>query len=161
MGGSPKSRARWSHHIDKASFLALYRKARNQAFSASNICNGFSSTGLIPLDAQKILEKLSIRIDSNTPPTSLHTSHQSSWTSKTPRRTAEVQKQLDLIKNLANHQPESPSRHSALDELGKAYEKSMHEALMLQQQVSGLYNANKRQKRKPEKPRSYIATGGV
>lgn len=58
------------NHIDKSSFLQLYGQAHSQALSVNNICNGFKATGLIPLDAQTVLQKLNIHVNSTTPPTS-------------------------------------------------------------------------------------------
>jgi hypothetical protein len=69
------------NHIDKAEFLPIFKQARIEALSKSNIRSGFSATGLLPLDPSQVLSKLQIR--QNTP---LYTVLATStyWHPKTP-----------------------------------------------------------------------------
>jgi hypothetical protein len=57
------------HHINKENFLDLYRKSR-KALSSKNICSGFIASGLVPLDPQRVLDKLTIK--NITPPTTAY-----------------------------------------------------------------------------------------
>lgn len=133
-----------------------FQQARDKALSDENIRSGFYATGLVPFNPQQVLQKLNIPTEQNT----LSNSHDASpWVAKPPKTTFEFQKQMDLVKNLVGSQ--TPSKQAAINQLGKACELAMHEALMLQQQITGLQEAAKRQKRKRDEPRSYIATGGV
>lgn len=50
--------------IDKHDFLPIYPFARNATFKASNIQNSFRGAGLVPLDANHVLEKLNICVES-------------------------------------------------------------------------------------------------
>jgi hypothetical protein len=53
--------------IDKEDFLEIIADARIGAFKTSTIQNSFSATGLAPFDANKVLEKLNVRLDSLPP----------------------------------------------------------------------------------------------
>lgn len=135
----------------------LYQSSR-KALSAANICNGFAATGLVPFNSQQVLEKLDIQTKKTTPPSSSH----GPWTAKTPRSTAtaEVQKQMQHIKELINRHSQTPP-NQAINQLAKACEYTMHEVLILRQQLNGLHTANQHKKRKREVPRSFIATEGI
>ena len=50
--------------IDKDDFLQIYPFARNATFKASNIQNSFRGAGLVPLDANHVLEKLNTCVES-------------------------------------------------------------------------------------------------
>lgn len=53
--------------IDKEDFLELVADARMGALKASTIQNSFLATGLAPFDANKVLEKLNVHLDSLPP----------------------------------------------------------------------------------------------
>jgi hypothetical protein len=93
------------HHINKQNFLNLYRESR-KAISPKNICSGFEASGLILLNPQRVLDKLTIK--NITPLTTAHGPSDGSWVVKTPLTTTEVQKQIELIKQLINCNSESP-----------------------------------------------------
>lgn len=145
------------HHINKENFLTLYREAQ-KALSSKNIHSGFKASGLVPLNCQQVLDKLTIK--HITPPSTAHRPSDQEWTAKTPYTTAKVQKQMHLIKQLINHNSESPL-NKAIRQLAKSAECTMHKVLLLDQEIKGLHAANKKQKRKRTTPRSFIATGGV
>jgi hypothetical protein len=50
--------------IDKDDFIQLYPIARESAFKAQTIQNSFKGTGLVPLDAIYVLDKLNIQLES-------------------------------------------------------------------------------------------------
>jgi hypothetical protein len=145
------------HHIDKENFLDLYKGSR-KALSSKNIRSGFEASGLVPLNPQRVLDKLTIK--NITPPNTAHGPPEGEWIAKTPYTSTEVQKQMELIKQLVNRNSQSPPTE-AIRQLAKAAETTMHEVILLRHQVIELRAANKRQKQKRAAPRSYIATGGV
>jgi hypothetical protein len=144
------------NHIDKRTFLSAYQYTRIRALSSVNIRSGFTATGLVPYNPQYVLDSLNIQFKQITPPSSSH----GLWTTKTPHSTAEVQKQMQHIKGLMNRHSQSPP-NQAISQLAKACETTMHEVIILRQQVQELRTANQHQKRKREAVRSYIATGGT
>jgi hypothetical protein len=148
---------RGTYHIDKENFIDLYKEAR-KALLSKNICSGFGATGLVPLKPQRVLDKLTIK--HITPPTTAHGPPDGVWVAKAPLTTAEVQKQMELIKQLINHNSQSPP-NEAIHQLAKAAESTMHKVLLLDQEVKELHTEKERQKRKRTAPRSYIASRGV
>jgi hypothetical protein len=57
------------HHINKENFLNLYKESR-KALLSKNICSGFEASSLVPLNPQRVLDKLTIK--NITPPTTAH-----------------------------------------------------------------------------------------
>jgi len=67
---------------------------------------------------------------------------------------------MQLIKKLIDHHSQSPP-NQAIGQLAKICKSTMHEVLMLQQQIEELCAANQHQKQKREAPRFFIASGGI
>jgi hypothetical protein len=86
-----------------------------------------------------VLDKLTIK--HITPPLTAHGPSDQEWTAKTPYITAEVQKQMHLIKQLINRNSESPL-NEAIRQLAKSAEYTMHKVLLLDQEVKELRAAN-------------------
>jgi hypothetical protein len=146
------------HHINKENFLNLYRESR-KALSSKNIYSSFTASGLVPLDPQRVLDKLIIK--NITPPTTAHgPPTDAKWIAKTPYTTTKVQRQIELIKQLIKYNSQSPPT-KAIHQLAKAAKSTMHKVLLLDQEIKGLHTANKKQKQKHITPRSYIITRGV
>jgi len=91
----------------------------------------------VPFNPQHVLDILDIQAKKITPPSS-----HGLWTAKTPHSTAEVQKQMQLIKEFIDWHSQSPP-NQAIGQLAKACKSTMHEVLMLQQQMKELQAANK------------------
>jgi hypothetical protein len=130
------------HHIDKENFLDLYKESR-KALSSKNIRSGFEASGLVPLNPQRVLDKLTIK--NITPPTTAHGpgSIEGEWITKTPYTAAEVQKQMQHIKQLIQRNSESPP-NEALRQLAKAAESTMHEVILLRHQMAELRAVNEK-----------------
>jgi hypothetical protein len=82
------------NHIDKYDFLENYQHARLEAFQKPSIIqNSFVSSGLVPVDAERVLSKLNISIRTPSPLNSRPGSRSSQSTPKTPRTVVQLQKQ--------------------------------------------------------------------
>jgi hypothetical protein len=46
------------NYIDKYEFIPLYQQARTEALNERNIKSGFSATGLVPYDLERVLSVL-------------------------------------------------------------------------------------------------------
>jgi hypothetical protein len=46
------------NYIDKADFLSAYVVARNESMTTNTVRSGFSATGLIPFNPERVLLKL-------------------------------------------------------------------------------------------------------
>jgi hypothetical protein len=59
------------NHIDKADFLIAYSRARTESITPAITRNGFTATGLVPFNPDRVLLKLNIQICTPTPPLAL------------------------------------------------------------------------------------------
>ncbi len=55
------------NYIDKADFLTVYNKARTESITPAIARSGFTATGLVPFDPDRVLLKLNIQIRTPTP----------------------------------------------------------------------------------------------
>ncbi len=89
------------NHIDKYDFLENYQHARLEAFQQLAIIqNSFAASGLVPVDAERVLSKLNISLRTPTPASSRLSSRSSQFTPKTPRTVIQLQKQASMLKDL-------------------------------------------------------------
>ena len=139
--------------IDKEDFLELIADARMGAFRTSVIQNSFLATGLAPFDANKVLEKLNVHLDSLPPLEILSQRPLSSgsdsdpntlWTlSKFTKSQSRIKKSLDSSSSFLT----SPTKR----EIEKTYKmtiKVVHHHLFLQHRCTQLEATNKKQTKK-------------
>jgi hypothetical protein len=135
------------NHIDKYDFLENYQHARLEAFqSVTTIKNSFAASGLVPVDAERVLSKLNISLRTPTPPSSRPSSRSSQFTPKTPRTIVQLQKQSSMLKDLLHRRSNSPPSpiKSMLDQIIKGHCLSLHNTALLAQEVSNLRMANEK-----------------
>ncbi|EEA24638.1 pogo transposable element, putative [Talaromyces marneffei ATCC 18224] len=122
------------HHVDKIDFLAMLLSVRLQTYSIQNIKSGFSHTGIVPYDPQKVISQLHLMVQEASPVQSRpNTSNSHSWSSKTPYNPCTVGRQGKAIKkllNMTNLGSNTPTSQ-ALDQLLKGALITMHNAAML------------------------------
>jgi hypothetical protein len=58
------------HYINKLDFLPALKQAQIEAFKMPIIKSSFAAAGLVPLDLERVISKLNIRIRTPTPPPS-------------------------------------------------------------------------------------------
>jgi hypothetical protein len=80
-------------YIDKLGFLPAFRDATFETFTEANIKSSFRGAGLVPLDAQAVLDNLDVRLQTLPGPPAEATL----WQSKTPSNTLEFGSQCKLI----------------------------------------------------------------
>lgn len=109
-----------------------------------------------------MLEGLSI-YSTPTPPGSSHSKSSSSWTAETPKTAKDLQKQATFIQQLWRQRTRSPPSPitRAVNQVVKGCQIAMGNALLLEQEVKQLRDANTHQKRKRESRRAYIASGDI
>jgi hypothetical protein len=142
-------------HIDKFDSLEDYQRARLEAFQSANptIQNSFAASGLVPLDAERLLHKLNISLRNPSPPSSRPRSSSSQFTPKTPKTVTQLFKQASLLKTLLDrrsHSPPSPIK-TVVDQIIKGSYLSLHGAALLTQENANLRAANEKivKKRNP------------
>jgi hypothetical protein len=150
------------NHIDKPDFLQAYYETRKEALIMSHIQSGFSATGLVPYNPDRVLEKLHVTLRTPTPPV-IPPQTSSPWIPETPHNIRGLERQTKTIKEYIRRRIQSlPSPTDiALDQLVKGCQMAMHSAILLTEENRYLRSENERQKKKKVKRKSYIATGGV
>jgi hypothetical protein len=135
------------NHIDKSDFLENYQHARLEAFQSANIIqNSFAASGLVPVDAERVLNKLNISLRTPTPPSSRPSSRSSQFTPKTPRTAIQLHKQASMLKDLLHRRSNSPPSpiKTMLDQIIKGSYLSLHGAALLAQDNANLRMANEK-----------------
>jgi hypothetical protein len=129
---------RGSNHIDKFYFLDDYQRARLEAFQQPAIIqNSFAASGLVPVDAERVISKLNIFLRTPTPASSRPSSRFSQVTPKTPRTVIQLQKQASILKDLLkqrSNSPLSPSK-TMLDQITKGHYLILHNNALLAEET--------------------------
>jgi hypothetical protein len=135
------------NHIDKCDFLENYQHARLEAFQKPSIIqNSFAASGLVPVDAERVLSKLNISLRTPSPPSSRPSSRSSQFTPKTPRTVVQLQKQALLLKDLLHRRLNTPPSpiNSVVNQIIKGAYLSLHSAALLTQDNANLRAANEK-----------------
>ncbi|KAL1960666.1 hypothetical protein VTO42DRAFT_7245 [Malbranchea cinnamomea] len=144
------------NHIDKEDFLYLYPPARAQAFSQANICSRFASTGLRPVNAERVLSKITFQLHTPTPlPVA---SPLSSPSLQTPQNPRQLQHHLQTLQKSLRKRDISSSPVCHIDRLERAAQVSMATNLLPQQEIKLLQAENERQTRKRARTRAILGT---
>jgi hypothetical protein len=135
------------NYIDKFDFLDDYQRARLEAFQQPAIIqNSFAASGLVPVNAERVLSKLNISLQTPIPPSSRPSSRSSQFTPKTPRTVIQLQKQASILKDLLkqrSNSPPSPSK-TMLDQIIKGHCVVLYNAALLAQENANLRTVNEK-----------------
>jgi hypothetical protein len=110
-------------NVDKADFLEGLKDAIPEAVTPENVRSGFAAAGLVPLDPQRVLEKLSIR--PSTPEDAISSGRSSApWTPKTPRTAKDLKRHLRYVRErVFEHPNSSPTKaNEGFDHLERGVE---------------------------------------
>ncbi|GMG14126.1 unnamed protein product [Aspergillus oryzae] len=140
------------NHIDKLDFLEAFPQARAQIYTTSNICSGFSATGLIPFNPERVLSQLNIQLEA-TPPGSRPSSRSTNSVPKTPHNLKQLQKQETTLKKLLRARTKSPDSPTkiVIQQLFKGYERVLNEATIAKQEARELRAAHERMLKKKKR----------
>jgi hypothetical protein len=146
------------NHIDKFDFLEDYQRARQEAYQSTTIRNSFAASGLVPINAERVLSKLNISLRTPTPPDSRPSSRSSQFTPKTPRTVVQLQKQASMLKDLLHRRSNSPPSpiKTMLDQIIKGGYLSLHGAALLAQDNANLRAANEKIVKKRNRSTKHI-----
>jgi len=151
------------NHIDKFDFLDNYQHARLEIFQKPFIIqNSFKATGLVPLDAEKVLSKLNISLRTSTPPNSRPSSRSSQFTPQTPKTIIQLQKQASMLKDLLkqrSNSPPSPSK-TMLDQIIKGHCIALYNTALLAEENTALRTANEKKRQKCNRSKRQIPCDG-
>ena len=142
-------------HIDKMGFLPAFRDAFLETFTKDNVLGSFRGAGLIPLDAQVVLDKLDTR--PQTPPGP--PPEQTPWQSKTPSNTLEFGLQSKLVSSKLESSP--CSAKDGFQQLVKGAELLLHQNTHMAARIKELEELNDTLTRRKSRKRKRIQSGGV
>lgn len=148
-------------HVDKLEFLSNYPEARSDAFTFETIQNSFKAAGLVPHCPTEVLDKLTIRISTPTPP---HSRGSSDLSPRTPINPRQLLRQASSIKSGLKQRSKSPPSpiKSALEQVFKGCETAIHNAAFLARQHEQLRAINEKQhSRRQESNRHTAYTGSL
>jgi hypothetical protein len=148
------------NHIDKHEFIPLYQQARTEVLNECNIKSGFSATGLVPYDPERVLSVLHAPLKTPSP----QLLPQGAYTTATPHNITELEYQVELVKQQRKRrrtQSSLSSSDQAFNQLVKGCQMAMHGATLLKRQNEQLLEENKRQKQNRVRKCRYIAKGGI
>ena len=108
-----------------------------------NIRGAFKGAGLVPLDAESVVLKLDVQLQTPTPPKEV-AEPLTPWVSKTPKTVLEAGSQSEYLeRRIRRHQSSSPeSILEALQSLTKGTKAVMHKVALLTAEVKDLREAN-------------------
>jgi hypothetical protein len=146
------------NHITKAEFLIAFHAAYNLSITKANICTSFEAAGIVPLNPERVVSKLDVRLRTPTPPPDV-----AIWESKTPSNPQELDCQSTLVRNrIQQHQNSSPTPViQSLNRLTKGASLMVHEIALLRGQVSSLQKANDAASKRKQRKRKRIQKQGT
>lgn len=144
-------------HLDKTDFLTNYQKVRPVTHSESNILSGFRATGLIPFNPDRVLSNLTI---TKTPsPSPLPDQPSSPWVSETPRNTAQISKQMQLVQAATHRESVSPTAPMA--KVAKSASIAWNLVALQAQKIAELEASNTHLQTKAKRTKNQLHSGGV
>ncbi|KAK8093181.1 uncharacterized protein PG998_014582 [Apiospora kogelbergensis] len=86
------------NHITKAEFLVAFQAAFSKVFTPDKVKAGFRGAGIVPLDPDRVISKLDVKLSTPSPTRSLPAAT-IPWASQTPHNPTEATSQTDFIKS--------------------------------------------------------------
>jgi hypothetical protein len=126
------------------------------AYKAETNRNGFTATGLVPFDPDRVYQQLTIQLKTPTPPSrSSNTQSSCLQTHQNPRQ---FKRQLTTIKRRISQRTGSPlgSVDEAINRMSKAYEMTANSLLFLGKEAHDLRAAHEKEKQKRRRSRKQI-----
>jgi DDE superfamily endonuclease/Tc5 transposase DNA-binding domain len=148
-------------HITKDDFFPAFHAAFKETITESNVQGGFRGAGLLPLDPEKVISALDLKLKTPTPPNSRPSTAQP-WVSQTPNNLIEASSQTTFIKTrIARHQNSSPtSIYEAVDHFAKGASKIMHKFALLKAENQSLRQANEELSKRRRAKKIRLRQGG-
>ena len=112
------------YHINKEGFLPAFKDAFFDVFTYNNCKKAFQASGLVPVDAQVVLDRLEVRLRTPPPVPLLETP----WQSQTLSNTYEFGSQAKLVSNAIVQSPEEA--RGGFSQLVKGAEVMLHQNVL-------------------------------
>ncbi|KAJ5337526.1 zinc finger protein [Penicillium brevicompactum] len=151
--------------IEKDDFLDIFPAARNDSFKESIVQSAFAATGLVPLDPDRVLSKLNIRLqyppllDRPVSQGSTSGSNISTGVPQTTRQLEIRKSRLDSGLSSATDKISSPTKRD-LQQFYNMSVKLVHEHILMRDEIKRLREGNRKQTKKREKSKKQIPNKG-
>ena len=148
-------------HVSKEDFLPAFHTAHNAVFTKENIQGAFRGAGIYPLDAQAVISKLDLRLETPTLPSPRPRSAGSS-TTKTPSNARDVTSQSTKLKTrILNHRSSSPTDIlAAIDRVAKGMTQVVTKYTLQQREIAELRKANEELSKRRRAKKTRLREGG-
>jgi hypothetical protein len=151
--------------IEKDDFLDIFPAARDDSFKESIIQSAFAATGLVPLDPDRVLSKLNIRLQSPPlpdRPVSQGSTSGSNISTGIPRTTKQLEKRKSRLNSglsSAANKISSPTKRD-LQQFYNMSVKLVHEHILMRDEIKRLREGNRKQTKKRKKSKKRMPNIG-
>jgi len=142
-------------HINKEGFLPAFKDAFFNVFTEENCRKAFEASGLVPINAQVVLDRLEVRL--RTPPAPLP--QETPWQSKTPSNTHEFGSQSKLVRESFNRSP--VTAQAGFSQLIKGGELMLHQNALQAARIHELEEQLAEMTKRKSRKRKRIQQGGT
>ena len=142
-------------HINKEGFLPAFRDAFFDVFTEENCRKAFEASGLVPTNAQVVIDRLEVRLRTPPGPPLLDTP----WQSKTPSNTHELESQSKLINDSFVRSPNTAK--AGFSQLVKGAEVMLHQNVLLNSRITELEEQLEVMTKRKARKRKRIQHGGT
>jgi hypothetical protein len=143
------------YHIDKEGFLPAFRDAFFEVFTYDNCKKAFEASGLVPINAQVVIDRLDVQLHTPPPQPLLDTP----WQSRTPSNTYEFGSQSKLVKE--SFVQALPTAQEGFSKLIKGAEEMLHKNVLMEARVHELEEQLAAITKRKTRKRKRIQTGGT
>jgi hypothetical protein len=142
-------------HINKEGFLPAFKDAFFNVFTIENCRKAFKASGLVPVNAQVVLDRLKVRLRTPLAPLLLETP----WQSKTPSNTHEFGSQSKLVRGSFTRSP--VTAQTGFSQLVKGAELMLHQNALLVARIHELEEQLAVITKRKSRKRKRIQQGGT
>ena len=143
------------YHINKEGFLLAFKHAFFDVFTYDNCKKAFQAAGLVPVDAQVVLDRLDVQLRTPSPAPAPATP----WQSQTPSNTREFSSQSKLVRD--SFVRSLTSAQESFSKLVKGAEEMLHENVLIKAHVRELEEQIAELTKRRGRKRKRIQTGGT
>jgi len=140
-------------HITKEGFLPAFRDAFFDVFTEDNCREAFQASGLVPLSAAEVLDRLEVRLRTPLDNPILQTP----WVSKTPSNTLEFTSQSKLVRDSFGISP--TATQTGFAQLVKGAELMLHENALMSSRITELEEQLEEVTKRKSRKRKQIRQG--
>jgi hypothetical protein len=142
-------------HINKEGFFPAFKNAFFNVFTEENCRKAFEASGLVPINAQVVLDCLEVQLRTPPPPLLPETL----WQSKTPSNTHEFGSQSKLVRKSFTRSP--VTAQAGFSQLIKGGELMLHQNALLTARIHELEEQLAVMTKRKTRKRKHIQHGGT